>query len=859
LILTWLCPLANSAAADDERIARKTRVNTGLFCGHIACSPGPREVPVRSDLRYAWRSIWKSPATTVGALLALALGIGATTTIFGLLNAVLLRPLPYPDSERLVEIWGTVQRERVERRGASFPDYFDWRAQATSYDGMAAWLSTGFIAYGAGEPELVNAEIVDGPYFELLGVRALHGRVFQDADHRANAQPVAVISERFWEQRFNRNPEVIGRALQLDSRVFTIVGVVPARFRGRSDQAAVWTPAYAAVSAGRLQARGNRSFPALARLKQGITLESAQAEMNTISAQLERQYFATNEKRAAQVTPLATEVFQNIRPAVSLLFGAVGLVLLIACANVASLLLARSESRRREMSLRRAIGAEDRQLMRLLLIESAMLVLLGGGFGWLLAQWTGNALLNLSPVQLPSFALPATDWRTLAFVSLVGVLTTVAIGLTPLATLRGDSLAQSLREGAVASRGAGRVSTLRLIVIGEVAVAVALLVGAALLGRSFAALLDFDPGFRPDNVLALRVQLPLPPTSPDAQQSPPPAAEPQGPGALVMLDSLRAIPGVRSAALTTSVPLADAGAIFYSAEGQGDVDATNRPRAFVRRVSAGHFETMGMAFVEGRDFTPAEMGAQSTAVIVSRNVARRFWPGQSAVGRRIKSGGLRDDVPWLTIVGVVDEANLRGIPRNPTGDPDIYFPFNQRARFFAALVRTDGDPASVAGAARAALQNHEPGVAVFDVQTLNTLVATQLAPARFLSWLTGAFAVVALTLAVIGIYGMLSYWVRRRTAEIGIRAALGANRTRLLSLVVGQALTMATIGVAAGAALAAGLTRFIEAQLFAVQPMDWVSFGGTAMVMLAAATVASLAPAVRALRLDPIVALRRSS
>jgi hypothetical protein len=253
------------------------------------------------------------------------------------------------------------------------------------------------------------------------------------------------------------------------------------------------------------------------------------------------------------------------------------------------------------------------------------------------------------------------------------------------------------------------------------------------------------------------------------------------------------------------------------------------------------------------------MGVESTAVVVSKNVAQRFWPGQRAVGHRIKRGALADKTPWLTIVGVVNEANLRGIPRNPTADPDLYFPFNQRARSFAALLRTQGDPASVAGAARAALQKHESGVAVFNVQTLDTLVATQLAPARFLSWLTGAFAAIALTLAIIGIYGMLSYWVRRRTAEIGIRSALGANRTRLLTLVVGQALTMAAFGVTAGAVLAAGLTRFIEAQLFAVQPIDWISFGGTAMVMLAAATAASLAPAVRALRLDPIVALRRTS
>jgi predicted permease len=803
-----------------------------------------------NDLRYAWRATWKSPATSVGAMLALALGIGATTTIFGLLSAVLLRPLPYPEADRLVEIWGNVQRERVERRGASFPDYFDWRDQAQSFDGMAAWLSNGFILYGAGDPDLVNAEVVDGPYFELLGVTAVSGRLFQPDDHRAGATPVAVIGERFSEERFGRTADAIGRTLRLDARAFTVVGVVARGFAGRSDRADVWTPVASSLPPQALAQRGNRSFPVLARVKQGVSLEAAQSEMHVISAQLERAYFATNEKRGAEVSPLGNEIFQNVRPAVSLLFGAVGLVLLIACANVASLLLARSEARRREMSLRRAIGAGERQLVRLLLIESALLVLMGGGLGWLLAQLVGSTALALSPVQLPTFALPETDWRTLVFVSAVAVVTTVGIGLTPLGGLRHTSLAQSLREGAVAARGGGRLSTLRFIVVGEVALAVALLVGAALLGRSFAALLAFDPGFNADHVLGLRVQLPVPAAS-DASAAPPEDAR-----ALQLLDTLRGLPSVQSVSFTTSMPLVDGSAIFYSAEGQTTVDATSRPRAYVHRITPGHFETLGIRFVEGRDFLSNELGLDSTAVIVSRGVVARFWPGQSAIGRRIKRGDPTSQGPWLTIVGVVEETNLRGIPRNPTADPDLYFPFNQRSRVFAALLRVDGDPAAIAGAARAVLQRAEPGVAVFNVQSLEALVATQLAPARFLSWLTGAFASIALLLAVIGIYGTLAYWVRRRTAEIGIRAALGADRSRLLGLVLGQAFAMAGLGVGLGAALGAWLTRFIATQLYGVQPTDWLSFAGTALIMLTAALAASVAPASRALRLDPIVALR---
>lgn len=801
-----------------------------------------------SDFRYAWRAIWKTPATSIGAVLALALGIGATTTIFGLLNAVLLRPLPYPEADRLVEIWGNVQRQTVERRGASFADYRDWRDKTTSFDGMAAWTSGSFIAYGGGEPDLINAEIVDGPYFELLGVQPLEGRLFQAGDFGRDAAAVAVIGERLWEQRFNRNPNVVGRALQLDSRVYTVVGIVPARFAGRSDQAEVWTPFATTFPPDFLDGRGNRSFPVLARLKAGTTQAAAQADIGAVSAQLEQTYRDTNDKRSAEVAPLAAEIFQGLAAAVQLLFGVVALVLLIACCNVAGLLLARNEARRREMSLRRALGAGHRQLVRLLLAESTLLVVLGGTLGWILAQWTGDALLAISPVQLPSFAAPAVDWRTVTFVVIVGVITTAAIGLTPLASFGGESLAQSLREGAAASRGGGRLSPLRFIIVGEIAVAVTLLVGAALLGRSFAALLAFDPGFDAKGVLALRVQLPL---TPAGSTTPPP-----GPQPLALVDALRAVPGLERASLSTAVPLAGSGAIFYSAEGMPPADATNRPRIYVQRVTPGYFETLGMTFVDGRDFTLGEMGSASTAAIVSENVAKRFWPGQSAIGRRIKQGAVTADTPWLTIVGVVRETNLRGIPRNPTPDPDLYLPFREQSRVFAALLRTGGDPASLAGPAREALRRSAPGVAVYNVQPLQELVDGQLAAARFLSWLTGAFAAVALTLVVIGIYGTLAYWVRRRTAEIGIRSALGADRRRLLGLVLGQALAMTVIGVAVGALVAAGLGRFVQNQLYAVQTIDWVSFVGTAVVMLVAATIASLAPAFRALRVDPIVALR---
>jgi predicted permease len=582
-----------------------------------------------------------------------------------------------------------------------------------------------------------------------------------------------------------------------------------------------------------------------------VSEAAAQAEVTGVAAQLAQAYPDTNEKRGVEVSALANEVFGQVRPAISLLFGAVTFVLVIACASVASLLLARTESRRREFSLRRAIGADEKRLVRLMLAESAWVVVLGSAVGILLSLWAGDALLALSPVQLPSFASPGVDWRTLAFVVTLGVLITVAIGLSPLRSMNQLGLAQELREGAVESRGGHQGRTLQLIVAGQIAVTVTLLVGAALFGRSFAALTRFDPGFDATGVLSMRVQFPI------VTGAPPEPAENGALQVMALEDDLSALPGVQSAGLTTSVPLANASAIFYSAEGQGPVDATNRPRAYVHRVSPKYFEALGLDLVEGRRFEASDLGPKGSNVVVTQALAQRFWPGQSAIGRRIKPGDLSNNVPWLTIVGVVRDANLRGIPRNPTNDPDIFFPFNARPRSVAILLRTAGDPDSLARTVTAELQRRDNGVAVFGVRSLQTLVDQQLAASRFLTWLTGVFAATALTLAVIGIYGLLAYWVGQRTREIGVRAALGAGRGRLMGLVVGQGLGLAVIGILIGAAAAVALGRFVESQLYAVQPLDAVSFAVPAAVMIGTSLAASLVPAVRALRVDPVSALRK--
>ncbi len=356
-----------------------------------------------SDLRFAWRALWKSPTTTLGAILALALGIGATTTMFGLLNAVALRPLPYPEAERLVELWGNVERQVVERRGTSIPDYLDWKAKSQSFDLMSAWSGNSFIMYGSAAPERLTGEVVAGEYFAALGVEPLLGRALTSADDADNAPLSAVIGERLWQRSFGGRPDALGRSIQLNNQVFTIVGIAPARFTGRSDASEVWVSMIASTPPQGRAARGNRGFPALARLAPGVSLAQAQADVTNVAQQLAQAYPGTNEKRGVEVAQLSNEVFGQIRPAISLLFGAVAFVLVIACASVASLLLARTESRRREFSLRRAIGADERRLIRLMLSESAWVVALGGTAGCLLAMWAGDALLALSPVQLPEF------------------------------------------------------------------------------------------------------------------------------------------------------------------------------------------------------------------------------------------------------------------------------------------------------------------------------------------------------------------------------------------------------------------------------------------------------------------------
>ncbi len=797
------------------------------------------------DFRFAIRMMRKNVGFTLVAVLAFAIGIGANTAIFSVVNAALIRPLPFKDSDRLVVLWGNVMRTHLERRGTSLPDFVDWRKQSRSFDDMAAWWDANFTMYGTDEPERLHGEIISPSYLRLLGVEPGLGRAFRpEEDLSLTAQPVAMLSYGLWARRFGGDPAVIGRTINLDQRVFTIVGVLPPDFRGLSDNAEIWIPTSAIPGLkDSLGDRGSRGFPALAKLKPGVSIRQAQAEMDTVAKALEGAYPLTNEKRGVEIATLSSETFGDIRPALLVIMAAVGFVLLIGCANVANFLLAKAEARQREIAVRTALGASRARLLQQLVTESVVLSLTGAAAGVLLAMWGVQVLTNASPVTLPSFVKPHMDLTVALFTLGISLATGVIVGLAPALHANAGRLYEALKEASGrSSDGSARQRVRGALVIGQVALVLVLLVGAGLLIRSFQRLSRLDPGFKPDHLLSLRIGLPGDRSEAQVIAS-----------SRLIIERVKSLPGVQSVALGSDMPLSGIeSAIFYTAEGQPPVTVQNVPRAYIHRATPGFFSTLGIPFVRGRDFLPNETDG---VVIVSENVVKRFWPGQDAIGHRIKGGRADSKNPWLTIVGVVAETKYRGLPNNPTGDPDLFFPFASRSRS-VLLVRTIDDPSSVAGALRAELRSLDKSMTIFDITPMMESVATQMARSRFTSWLTGVFSAVALLLAAIGIYGVMAYSVSRRTREIGIRIALGASKTDVLGVVIGRGMALVGIGIGIGLAAAFAVTRSLESLLFGVTTTDPVTFAGVTLLLTAVALLAMYLPARRAASTDPIEALR---
>jgi putative ABC transport system permease protein len=807
------------------------------------------------DARFAMRTLRKAPGFSIVTVAVLAIGIGGNTAIFSLMDAMRGRSLPYDDPDRLVQLWGTVERTTVERRGNSFMDFIDWRARSTSFVDMAAFDGQRVTLADSGQTERIPVEYVSAPYFSLLGIEPAIGRTFSEQEDRVPATAfVAVVSDGFWRRRLGATPSALGQSLTLNQRPYTIIGVMPRGFSGLTDSAELWLPFALDSPAPVMYERGNRWFVAIARLKSEISRAAAQAELDGISHQLEAAYPDTNEKRAVEVSPLETEIFGTFRPALLALMAAVAFVLLIACANVANLLLARSEVRAREIAVRTALGAGRGRLLRQVITESCVLTAIGAIAGLALARLAITALVPRSPITFPSFVSLDLDARAAAFTIAVSIACGVLVGLAPWLQTRSLDLGAALKESARGSAGPRAQRMRSTLVVAEIAMAVLLLVGASLMIRSVAKLAGVDPGFQADSVITLHASLPDA-SSASSTASAPSVRSPFTVRGRALLERIRAIRGVDDAALGTDLPLdGNSSAGFYSAEGIAVTTTQNWPRTYRHRVTAGFFRTLRIPMVAGRTFTEAEIESAAPVAVVSERLVKRFWPGANPLGKRIKLG-TTDRAPWQTIVGVVGEIKYRGLPDNPTADPDVYLPFSDRSSEFGIAVRSSLPPSALVATIRNVIRDADSSIPVFGVSPMPDLLRAQTAQSRFTMWLMGIFAAIALALAVIGIYGVMSYLVTQRRREIGIRLALGAAGPDIVRLVVGSGARLIAVGIVIGLAGAFALERAVASLLFGVTAADIASVAAVA-VLASVALIACYVPAARATRVDPLHALR---
>ncbi len=799
------------------------------------------------DIRYGIRSLLKQPTFTLISIVTLALGIGANTAIFSVVNAVVLRPLPYKDSDRLAMLWTT--KDTNLEQPFSFADYNDLRSQAKSFSSLAAasplW---NFTLTGGGEPEPIQGLYVSASLFELLKVAPERGRAFTADEDRTGGPPVAIIGHALWERRFGGDPDVVGKPLSIGGVTATVVGIMPAQFQFLDPAAELWVPLSQNQFAS--SARQVRLLSVVGRLNDGVPASEASAELSSIARRLEGEYPDSNSGVSARLVPLHDQVTGKVRPALLLLFGAVGLVLLIACANIVNLMLVRSAARKREIAVRAALGAGRLRLLRQLLTESITLSLLGGTAGVLLGSWGVNALLALNPIPIPSYNQITVDLTVLGFTFIASVVTGIVFGLAPAwQTLRFD-LHSALKEGgrgAIAEAGQRRLSS--LLVIAEMAMAVVLLIGAGLLLRSFAHLLDVQPGFTTENLLTMQIGLPN-----AAYQQP----EKRVAFMQQLEANLKAAPEVSSVGFVTRLPLMSTLnniTTFLAIEGR-QIPPGERPEIDFRRASTGYFQAMGIPLLSGRLVTEQDVINNSHSVVINEAMAKRFWPGEDPVGKRISTAvSTGQQTVWQTIVGVVGNVRHLGLDIEPR--PEIYYHSNTVPPFGPVVViRTASDPERLISIARAKVRELDRDVPISNVNTMEQLVAQSVAQRRFGMFLLGAFAMLALLLAAIGIYGVVSYSVTQRTQEIGVRMALGASTTDVLKMVLRNGMSLALIGVALGLAGAFGLTRLMSRLLFAVTPTDVTTFALVSFGLIAVAFLACYLPARRAMKVDPLEALR---
>jgi putative ABC transport system permease protein len=806
------------------------------------------------DLRFGVRLLWKRPGFTAVAVAALALGVGANTAIFTVVDAALLRSLPYREPSRLVHLWETKRSRDFEQREASYPDFLDWRAGSGEvFEGVAGYARQPFTLYSNGEAARVAGASVTANFFDVLGVGASRGRAFVEGEDAPGAARACVISHGLWQRRFGGDARAVGAQVSLDGEAYTIVGVLPAEFEfAKVGGAEVWTPMRPTPETA--ARRYMHWVNVVARLKGGVAPDAARARMDAIASHIEREDASAHAGTGLRLVPLREEIAGPVRPVLMLLLGAVGLVLLIACANVANLLLARSTSRQREMAVRAALGASRWRLARQLMTESVLLSAAGGAVGLVLALWGVDLLVALIPAQqlaqMPYLRHLSLDRDVLLFAAALSLLTGVLFGTLPaLAASRAD-LQGAMKEGGrgTASRRPARVRD--LLVVSEVALALVLLVGAGLLLKSLAAMLAVDPGFDPRGLLTLRVALPPARYAEDVQAARFHAE---------LLRRVSRLPGVSGAAETSNLPLSgDGGTGTPQVVGRPAPEGDTSAESHLRTVSANYFEVMGVPLVKGRAFGERDTGEAPGVLVVNKTFAERVFPGEEAVGRRV-TFKWSDGQPPFEIVGVVGDEKVTSLDARTT--PVIYFHAQQSPDSAAALVVRAApgvEPESLAAAVSGEVRAVDAEVPVFAVQTLERMVEGTRATfmRRYPAYLTGVFACVALLLALVGIYGVMSYTVAQRTHEIGVRVALGARGRDVVRMVLGRGMRLAALGLALGVVASLALTRLMTGLLFGVSAADPVVYAAVSLLLAAVALLACLVPARRATKVDPMEALR---
>jgi putative ABC transport system permease protein len=797
------------------------------------------------DLRYGARIMLKKHGFTLIAVFTLALGIGANTAIFSVVNSVLLRPLPYPNAERLMTIWEDHRARNGPANEWTSPTGFeDWRDQAKSFDHVVALQDWQPTLTGQGDPEQLVGALVSHDTFATLGVTPALGRSFRPEEDQRGVESVVIISQGLWRRRFGADPSLVGKKISLNGESIVVIGVMPAGFNFPIIAGAdIWRPIQPALNPG--CQRGCITVRVMARLKPDATEAQARAELNSIAARIEQQFPDTNTKVGVTLVPLHEFLVGPVKTQMQALLVAVGFVLLIACANVANLLLARSATREKEIAIRASLGAGRWRIARQLLSESLLLAVVGGAMGLLLAYWLVDLLVSFSPQGTPRLDEIGIDRRVLGYTMAITILTGLLFGAAPVWQLFKADLNQSLRDGGKGLQVArsGR-RALGALVVAETALALTLLVGAGLLIRSFIRLQRVDPGFNPRNVLAAVVRLPQA-VYPERTQIAPFYSQ--------LLERVKALPGVRSAAAVSSLPLggndSDAGFLI---EGRPAPQPDQRPVAWISSVSQDYFRTMGMRLIAGREFTERDNENSPNVVIISQATARRHFPNEDPIGKRIGNG--RPD-GWREIVGITADVKHFGLTQDAR--VSMFFPDRQRpSRQMFIVARTAADPLSLGPALRGAVAAMDKNLAVSNISAMEEVTAQSIGQERFTLLLLGLFSALALSLAVAGIYGVMSYAVAQRTHEIGVRVTLGAQTRDVLKLVVTQGMALVLAGVGIGLASSLALTGFIRGLLFGVSATDPMTFAAVAALLALVALVACYVPARRASKVDPMVALR---